>query len=329
MAVGRGPTTDDASRSRLVRALSVEQLDVAARLGALTGETVDEVVSRLGVRAIPKLAHLSRTIPKLLQAKFKHAGVRDGLPYVELRNGRVFYGLPSQRSHVQQHRLLQGLLDPDLPSECFLCALDVVHRYVADETIPVDLLPGSGGTIVEVGAYLGHKAMRMMDASIGTTGRFVAIELIPENCEIIRRNFTENGFSNAVILREGAWNQPGEIEVIGKGQQRNTLVEIDGGRLGAPTGYVAPVSPLSDILSRTVPDGSIVDFMYLSVNGAELEAIEGLGEWAARVRSIRVAAPYRRDGRSNAERARALLKHMGFVVANGPRPTIVLGTRAC
>ncbi len=312
-----------------MRALSVEQLDVAARLGKLTGETVEEVVSRLGVRAIPKLAHLSRTIPKLLRAKFKNAGVRDGLPYVELHNGRVFYGLPSQRSHVQHHRLLQGLLDPHLPPECILCALDVVHRYVADETIPVHLLPGSNGTIVEVGAYLGHKAMRMMDASIGTTGRFVAIELIPENCEIMRRNFTENGFSNATIVREGVWNQPGEIEVMGKGQQRNTLVEIDGGRLSAPTGYLAPVSPLSDILSRTVPEGGIVDFMYVSVNGAELEAIEGLGDWAARVRSIFVAAPYRREGRYNAERARTLLEHMGFAIANGPRPTRLLGTHAC
>ncbi|MGH8536185.1 MAG: FkbM family methyltransferase [Gammaproteobacteria bacterium] len=312
-----------------MQALSIEQLDVASRLGALTGETVEDVGSRLGVRAIPQRADLSRTIPKLLQAKFKRAGVRYGLPYVELHNGRVFYGLPSQRSHVQQHRLLRGLLDPDLPPECFLCALDVVHRYVADETIPVDLLPRPDGTIVEVGAYLGHKAMRMMDASIGTTGHFVAIELMPENCEIMRRNFTENGFSNTVIVREGVWNQPGEIEVMGKGQQRNTLVEIDGGRLSVPTGYLAPVSPLSDILSRTLPEGSIVDFMYLSVNGAELEAIEGLGDWAARVRSIRVAAPYRREGGSNATRARALLEHMGFGIASGPRPTIVLGTRAC
>lgn len=297
--------------------LTTEQHEVAARLGELTGESVDQVVARVGSAAIPgKRAKLSPRIPKLLATEFAAAGIREGMPYVVLPNGRIFYGLPSAPTHVRQHRLLRGLLDERIPEEGFICALDVVYRYVADRTVPLNLLPGTGGVVVEVGAYLGHKAIRMMDASIGKTGHFVAIELLPENCEVMARNFAENGFDNAVIVPEGVWNEPDRIEVMGRGRQRHTLVHIDAGRLSNPTGHLAPVNPLNDILGRSLPANAVVDFMYLSVNGAEIEALDGLGDWAERIRAIYVAANYKRDGQETIGRVRARLRDRGFELAD-------------
>lgn len=304
------------------------QRDVATRLAALTGESLEEVVARVGSSGLPERAHLSPTITPILATAFADAGVIDGMPYVTLQNGRTFFGLPSERTHERQHQLLRGLLDPRIPPEGFLCAMDVVHRYVADATVPLDLLPGDGGVIVEVGAFLGHKAVWMMDQSIGTTGRFVAIELLPENCEIMTRNFAVNGFDNTVVVPEGVWHQPGEIEVMGKGRQRNTLVDIDGGRISDPTGYMAPVNPLSDILSRTIPD-TAVDFMYLSVNGAEIEALQGLGPWSDRIRALRVASPYTRDGHETSARVRAMLEDLGFELRSTANRNILLGTKEC
>jgi FkbM family methyltransferase len=302
-----------------VTALSAEQQEVAARLGELTGESVDQVVARVGADAIPaSRIKLSPTIPDLLATEFADAGLRDGMPYVALPNGRIFHGLPSAPSHVRQHRLLRGLLDERIPEECFICALDVVYRYVADQTVPLDLLPDRDGVVVEVGAYLGHKAIRMMDASIGTTGHFVAIELLPENCEIMARNLAENGFGNAVVVPEGVWSEPDRIEVMGRGRQRHTLVDIDDGRLSSPTGYLAPVNPLHDILERSLPAGAVVDFMYVSVNGAEAEALAGLGDWAERTRAIRIWANYMRAGRATIDGVRAQLRELGFDLLSDP-----------
>lgn len=295
--------------------LTTDQRELAERLGELTGESVDQVVSRLGPDALPgKRAKLSPTIPNLLATEFADAGIRDGVPYVTLTNGRTFYGLPSAPTHVRQHRLLRGLVDERIPEEGFICALDVVHRYVLDRTVPVHLLPGRDGVIVEVGAYLGHKGIRMMDASIGTTGHYVGIELLPDNCEIMARNFAENGFNNAVAVPEGVWNQPDRIEVIGKGRQRHSLVDIDGGRLADPTGYLAPVNPLHDILDRSLPEDAVVDFMYISVNGAESEALEGLGHWSRRIRALFIAANYKRDGTKTIDIVRRQVTDLGFEV---------------
>ncbi|MCP9487662.1 MAG: FkbM family methyltransferase [Gaiellaceae bacterium MAG52_C11] len=308
--------------------LTTAQRENAARLGELTGESIDGVVARLGPRAIPTgRVHLSPTIPQLLATQFVDAGVRDGTPYVVLPNGRTFYGLPSAPTHIRQHRLLRGVLDERIPEAGFICALDVVHRYVADRTVPVHLLPGQGGVVVEVGAYLGHKAIRMMDASIGDTGHFVGIELLPDNCELMARNFAENGFDNAVIVPEGVWNEPDRIEVMGKGRQRHTLVDIDGGRLSEGTGYLAPVNPLDHILERFLPADATIDFMYMSVNGAEIEALDGLHAWAERVRAIYVAANYQRDGLETVGRVRAQLADLGFQVTNTDGRRNPLGLR--
>ncbi len=308
--------------------LSTAQRENAARLGELTGESIDGVVARLGPRTIPnRRVHLSPTIPQLLATQFADAGIRDGTPYVVLPNGRIFYGLPSAPSHVRQHRLLRGLLDERIPEEGFICALDVVYRYVADRTVPMHLLPGKGGVVVEVGAYLGHKAIRMMDASIGNTGHFVGIELLPDNCEVMARNFAENGFDNAVIVPEGVWNEPARIEVMGRGRQRHTLVDIDQGRLSDATGYLAPVNPLDDILARVLPADAIIDFMYMSVNGAEIEALDGLEDWAERIRAIYVAANYERDGLETVGGVRAQLADLGFEVTNPSGRRNPLGLR--
>lgn len=295
--------------------LTTQQRELAARLGDLTGESVDQVVARVGSDELRSAnTKLSPRIPQLLATQFVAAGVTDGSPYVVLPTGRIFYGLPSAPSHVRQHRLLRGLLDERIPEECFVCALDVVYRYVADRTVSVELLPGRDGTIVEVGAYLGHKGMRMMDASIGTTGRYVGIEMLPDNCGLMARNFAENGFDNAVVVPEGVWREPDVMDVMGKGRQRHSLVDIDAGRLSDPTGYTVPVNPLHDILARTLPAEAVVDFMYVSVNGAELEALDGLGDWAQRIRTIYVAANYDRDGEATSGRVGAQLAALGFYV---------------
>lgn len=105
--------------------LTTQQRELAARLGDLTGESVDQVVARAGSDELRSAnTKLSPRIPQLLATQFVAAGVTDGSPYVVLPTGRIFYGLPSAPSHVRQHRLLRGLLDERIPEECFVCALE-------------------------------------------------------------------------------------------------------------------------------------------------------------------------------------------------------------
>jgi FkbM family methyltransferase len=249
---------------------------------------------------------LSKNIPDLIRMRFEDAGTRDGLAYVRYR-GRGFYGYLSGSSHRRAYYLVADRVPAEIDAETFLLALDVAHRYVAS-WYPSEILPGAGGSVMEVGAYLGHKTMRFVDDAVGPDGHVLAVEMMPDNCEVLHRNIVENGLG-AVIdeLAGGVWSSDGELPVRGKGRQRNTL---------------APLEKLPDSMDITVPTYSldtlverwgrpVVDLVLLTVNGAEIEALEGLDRALDRIKVVCVAAPYERDGRPNAEICRDIVRRKG------------------
>jgi FkbM family methyltransferase len=288
---------------------TTEQLRRVQVFAKFRGESVDALVERFGVaelRTCP--GSPSKDIPNLMQVRFEDAGVRDGLAYVRYR-GRIFYGYLSEKNHRKAYNLVADLMPAGISAENFLVALDVTHRYATNVSWYSDaIMPGAGGTVMEVGAYLGHKTIRFVDDVVGPEGHVLAVEMMPDNCEVLHRNVMENGLG-AVIdeLAAGVWSSDGQQPVKGAGRQRNTLAELE--KLPDSMGISVPTFSLDTLVERW--GRPVVDFVLLTVNGAEIEALQGFERTLDRVKVVWVAAPYQRDGRPNSEVCREILRGKG------------------
>ena len=189
------------------------------------GESLEEVhhrFSEVQLRTAPR--SFSRHIPALKAASFLETGVSDGMAYAKIPDGHVFYGFQSQPNHRKAYQFVHDLLPKEITEDAFLVAIDVVQRFATDFTWPPpEILPPRDGLVVECGAYLGHKTIRFAEELV-PEGRVLAIEMMPDNVEILRRNIKENGLENRIdVMEYGVWDSAGELEVRGKGRQRNTL----------------------------------------------------------------------------------------------------------
>jgi hypothetical protein len=57
-----------------------------------------------------------------------------------------------------------------------------------------------------------------------------------------------------------------------------------------------------------------VDLIFMTVNGAEVEALSAWKDTVSMVNGIFVAAPYERDGRQSVDICRELLQSKGFAI---------------
>lgn len=276
------------------------------RLAELRGEMPKEVVRRFKKKQIKKIPpSILKHTHILVNAKFVEAGERDGLSFVRLDNGRIFYGHPSRKQHKREYEYIADKLSPCLSAATYLTAKDVAIRYLRDKWYRKEFLPPPGGTVVEVGAYVGHKTMRFVDQHVTTSGRVLAIEIMPENIPILKRNIAENGLENVIdVMHCGVWNEPGELKVKGMGRQRNSLVSID--HLEGEKETIVPTDTLDNILARW--NQPKIDFMVITVNGAEVEVLKGLDREIKRVKILYVAAHFKRDGKPTRDACRELLR---------------------
>jgi FkbM family methyltransferase len=302
--------------------------DLAERLSALAGargEPVAAVMARFDretLRRCPR--RFSSRISRLRGARFESAGVRDGLAYVVLPGGRTLYGFVSRPSHVRQWEYVHDLMPSGLSAETFLLGMDVATRHLRNNApgSPFALPIARGDTVLEVGAFCGHLSMWFSD-QVGPEGRVVAVEMMAENVDVLRRNVRENGARNVTVIHAGAWHSSGELVLKAQGQQRNSLAQLD--RFVKGRGITVRVDTLDHILERC--DVSRVDVAFVTVNGAELDALSGFRRWLAKTRSIAISAPYGDHGTSNAPKCATVLREHGFRILPTRNPNLVLAVR--
>ena len=123
----------------------------------------------------------------------------DNLAYIKLQSGRVFYGYSTGQMMLNLYELLKQFLPDIVHPACFRLAIDVSNRYQqAIKQCPTSLLSSlKGGTIFEVGAYLGFKSIRFAEF-VENNGKVVSIEVLPENFEIMDKNVNENSLNHTV-----------------------------------------------------------------------------------------------------------------------------------
>jgi len=284
------------------------------RVAELRGETPKDVVRKFKKKQINKIPpSILKHTHILLKANFTEAGERDGMPFVRLDNGRLFYGHPSRKQHEREYEFLADKLSPCLSAATYLTAKDVAIRYLREKWYRKDCLPGAGGTVVEVGAYVGHKTMRFVDEHVTKSGKVLAIEIMPENLPILKRNIADNGMEGVIdVMHCGVWNEPGSLAVKGMGRQRNSLVSID--HLDRDNETTVPTDTLDNILVRW--NQPKIDFMIITVNGAEIEVLQGLNKELSRIKVLYIAAHFKRDGKPTRDVCREMLRAKGCTILN-------------
>jgi hypothetical protein len=168
------------------------------------------------------LAHRLRGNPyyeRICELPVNRSGLsEDGIPFVELDGGRIFYGyppLPHQRLFFRF--FVDCKTKAQLEEECINVAYDIILRYLGPDSKTDYLSQGkfydltAGDTVVEVGAYIGYYAMRAAQL-VGESGRVIAIEAIGENFQLLKKNVETNCFRNISIVPRAAWDSTGTLE---------------------------------------------------------------------------------------------------------------------
>jgi FkbM family methyltransferase len=202
------------------------------------------------------------------------AEIRDGLGYVELRDGSVFYG---QKDALEDARLVISKLRKLHVLQDYGVLLSLIcYQYVAKEYEryrPVI----KGDIVVDAGANIGTFTIKSA-RTVGDEGLVVAIEPERENLEILRMNVKANNLKNVVIVRKGVWWCKEILELqVARHQAGHSLLECK----GFHSEYDGKRQKVSvDTLDSILKDLGVrhVDFLKVDIEGAEAVSRRGMAD---------------------------------------------------
>ncbi|MFP4053228.1 MAG: FkbM family methyltransferase [Phycisphaerae bacterium] len=235
---------------------------------------------------------------------------------VAVEDGRAFTGYISTSRYQRLHQLCRDLADSHLTPETWEVAVDIVRRYYGMR-LPkfLEHLPHAPN-IIEAGAYLGYKAVRFADLA-GEESKVIAIEMDSGNASLLKENIAQNGLGHRITgIWAGVWKENGSMRSRTVHRAQHWLVGTEETADSARQTDEVPTRTLDSIIEEAGWDR--VDFLNIQTNGAEPEALMGLQDHLDRVRLIKPATPYHRQGRSCREIIVEHLEDRGCkVIAHG------------
>lgn len=268
------------------------------------------------------LAQFQEVVPRLT------FGETDGVPWIEHSGLDLrLHGFWTEPENAAAFDLLRPLLPPGLPQAHFRLVKDFVNRYLFPHMRP-DLKPRAGGvsqlwgfhgqhkdaiadlpdaaardrlmraftpkrgeTFIDCGAFLGFGDIRMA-RDLGDC-RIIAIEANMDCHALLQRNLAHNNITQVTARHNGVWKSAGILNLETGFAQANSLVEEV--HKGERTQIVQTIS-VDDIVAAERLD--TLSMLSLTLNGAEVEALEGARDTLTRLRPrIRLAGWYERGGR--------------------------------
>lgn len=166
-----------------------------------------------------------------------------------------------------------------------------------------------GDRVFEAGPYLGFGTLGM-SARVGSNGRVVSLEAGPDTYQVMQRNLEMNGVTNASSHYGALGVDDGEMVISEQIDQRISLVD------GVVDSASTHTMPTRSIQSLCREEGLEPNFIILTINGAELMAIEGSADFLSRCEGLRLNVPgwYRDDKGPIGPRIAVCLKDLGFEV---------------
>jgi len=287
-----------------------------------------------------------------LDARVRY-GADAAVPWIELEGGPRLHGFATEPENRDIHELLRRHIPARMPVTHFRLMKDCITRYLyphmrpdlKPETRNVEALfgfhgqhkdavadlddaaaraalmaafvPRAGECIVDCGAFLGFGDLRL--APDVAPGRIVAIEANRGCFELLQRNIAHNKATNVTVLHNAVWSGEGELELESTYAQGNSLLaEV---QEGTRKEKVRTIS-----VDRTVADQGLarVDMLSLTLNGAELEALDGAARTLRDMRPrVRLAGWYTRGGEKIWSLTKPRLEAHGYRVYVGRRGNVM------
>ena len=254
-------------------------------------------------------------------------GEEGGTPWIEVDGEVRLYGFATEAANREIHHILRADLPPDLPATHFRLVKDCLTRFVyphlrpdlkpapypteglfgfhgqhkdaiADLPDPVArarltaaFLPKVDDVIVDCGCFLGFGELRL--APDLPRGHMYAIEADRKCHALLMRNLAANGAENVTPIHRAAWNEATEMALETSFAQGNSLIaEV---HKGSATETVRTITVDGLVAEHGVTK---LDMLSLTVNGAEVETLDGATEALATLRPrIRLAGWYSRGER--------------------------------
>jgi FkbM family methyltransferase len=183
---------------------------------------------------------------------------------------------------------------------------------------PIELTLRKGETIVQIGAQPGGELLRLAQI-VGERGRVIAIEPEPANVEGLRKTLEKNSVKNVIIIPKGAWSGKGKQRLLlspHPGDHKITVPGVLHDNDLKPENYQSfaeiEVDTVDNIL-RTLGINR-VDYVKITINGAELEVLKGMEETLRGDLRLWVKGHALKDDQPLHKAIASFLKERGFYV---------------
>ncbi|MBF0187276.1 MAG: FkbM family methyltransferase [Magnetococcales bacterium] len=261
-------------------------------------------------------------------------GEEEGFPWMEIEGESYrFYGFFSGEKEITEAHLMGSALPASIEPRHLRLVKDYVTRYLYPHMRP-DLSPTGinesnwagfhgqhketladyeGGdpdtlrrvftareddVVINGGCFVGFGDLHM--AARLPKGRIYAIEADPTCYRLLCRNMERNKLENVLPIHRGLWSKEGTLKLESNHAQANTLVaEV----LQGEEQEVVKTIPIDALVEQE--ELTRVDFISITLNGAEIETLEGASETLKRFKPrIRLPGWYFRDGKRICEHVR-------------------------
>lgn len=148
----------------------------------------------------------------------------------------------------------------------------------------IERLLRPGDCVLDVGAHVGYFTL-LAARAVQPLGRVIAVEADPENAALLRDNVARNGYEQVQVVPKAVSNMPGEAWLYASAHDngRHSLYPIPGTRRA---GMRVEATTLDAILEAA--GWPRVDLIKLDIEGSEAAALEGLQQFLARQRDVRM-----------------------------------------
>lgn len=168
--------------------------------------------------------------------------------------------------------------------------------------------PQPGWNCLDVGAFLGHGATWLRE-KIGPDGKIICVEANAHNRAVIGSQMKHNNFTNVDAKYAAIWHTSGETITFNLTSRQGNAID---NKVVNGSSKVDVETVSIDSLTKEL--GSAADFLSLTVNGAEVEAIEGMKYMNKKDLPKRIISPawYPKDGVSRMKFIEPLYKELGY-----------------
>ena len=220
----------------------------------------------------------------------------DGIPFIKLQNGMVFFGYPTGRYDSLFYRnIFRNSQTPHLREEAVSVAIEVSHRFFRPIKLTNSPYPEwysalrKGDNVMECGGFIGFHAMRLATI-VGYEGRILVVEPMPNNFKLLVRNISENNLTQMTPLHYAIWNEPGIARFFVEEQQVGSLIN---NVIDSKKKFQVERQTIDNIIkSQNI---NTIHLIRIQINGAEIEAINGMRDTLEKKPKLIITTRYRNE----------------------------------